>query len=322
MSSAILLPFLTFGAVVAAIAGIYSIVSDLYLRDRSRVSQRIDDEFRKRQRERVRKAMLFKDLSQRAMEVANEQQGPPTLRDRYLAMVEQSGKDVTPQRWLLVTAIVAVCVGLLAGLARQSLVVGLIGVIVGGSIPLIYLQMVRKQRLEKLLSQLPDAFDLMGRVIRAGQTMSQGLQAVADEFPPPIATEFSYCYEQQNLGLSPELSMRDLARRTGLLEIKIFVTALLVQQQTGGNLAEMLDKLSAIIRQRYRLRGQIKALTAEGRFQAVILLALPIVMFLIFMVMNPAYESELLKHPSLIAATLVCEGIGGLWIRKIVNFDF
>ena len=165
--------------------------------------------------------------------------------------------------------------------------------------------------MEKLLSQLPDAFDLMGRVIRAGQTMSQGLQAVADEFAPPIATEFSYCYEQQNLGLSPELAMRDLARRTGLLEIKIFVTAMLVQQQTGGNLAEMLDKLSAIIRQRYRLRGQIKALTAEGRFQAAVLLALPIVMFFVFLVLNPAYEAELLKHPSLIVATLVCEGHRG-----------
>ena len=152
--------------------------------------------------------------------------------------------------------------------------------------------------------------------------MSQGLQSVADEFAPPIASEFSYCYEQQNLGLSPEVALRDMARRTGLLEIKIFVTAMLVQLQSGGNLAEMLEKLSAIIRQRYRTRGQIKALTAEGRFQAVVLLALPVVMFLIFLVLNPAYESELLKHPSLIAATLVCEGLGGLWIRKIVNFDF
>ena len=126
----------------------------------------------------------------------------------------------------------------------------------------------------------------MARVIRAGQTMSQALLAVADEFPPPIAGEFSYCYEQQNLGLSPETAFRDLARRTGLLEIKIFVLALLVQQQTGGNLAELLDKLSAIIRERYRIRGQIKTLTAEGRMQAMVLLALPPGMFLLMLVMN------------------------------------
>jgi tight adherence protein B len=115
--------------------------------------------------------------------------------------------------------------------------------------------------------------------------------------------------------------MRDLARRTGLLEIKIFVTGMLVQLQAGGNLAEMLEKLSAIIRQRYRLQGQIKTLTAEGRFQAIILLALPVVMFLLFLILNPEYESQLLKHPTLIVATLACEGMGGLWIRKIVNID-
>ena len=121
--------------------------------------------------------------------------------------------------------------------------------------PLLYVQLKRKRAAGEAPAQLPDAFDLMGRVIRAGQTMSQALQAVADEFPQPIAGEFAYCYEQQNLGLPPEVALRDLARRTGLLEIKIFVLALLVQQQTGGNLAELLDKLSTIIRERFRIRG-------------------------------------------------------------------
>ena len=116
--------------------------------------------------------------------------------------------------------------------------------------------------------------------------------------------------------------MRDLARRTGLLEIKLFVTAVIVQQQTGGSLAEMLDKISFIIRQRYRTRGQIKTLTAEGRMQAVILLGLPIVMFFGFLIMLPEYESKLLEHPSLIATTLTFELLGALWIRKIVNFDY
>src|SRR5215831_2903505 len=111
--------------------------------------------------------------------------------------------------------------------------------------------------------------------------MSQALQAVADEFDTPISTEFAYCYEQQNLGLSPEVAMRDLARRTGLLEIKIFVLALLVQQQTGGNLAELLEKLADIVRERFRMRAKIKALTAEGRLQAIILLALVPLLFLL-----------------------------------------
>ena len=185
-----------------------------------------------------------------------------------------------------------------------------------------YVRYKRKARLAKLLSQLPDAFDLMSRVVRAGQTMSQALQAVADEFSQPIAGELSYCYEQQNLGLPPEVAMRDLARRTGLLEVKIFVTAVIVQPQTGGSLAEMLDKLSQMIRQRYRTQGHIQTLTAEGRMQAMILLALPVVMFFGFLIMMPDYEGKLLDHPGLIVATIGLEVVGALWIRKIINFDF
>ena len=150
----------------------------------------------------------------------------------------------------------------------------------------------------------------MGRVIRAGQTMSQALQAVADEFPPPIAGEFAYCYEQQNLGLPPEAALRDLARRTGLLEIKIFVLALLVQQQTGGNLAELLDKLSDVIRERYQIRGKIKALTAEGRMQAIVLLALPPALFLIMLVMNRDYAGDPARVPHAHLADARLRGAG------------
>jgi tight adherence protein B len=320
--TSLLLPLLTFVAVVVAVAGVYSIFSDLYLRDRTRVSQRIDDEFRVRQRERARKAMLFKDFNQLAAEAAGGLEPRSGLRSWLTELVEQSGMDLTVQRLVTMAVAAAVVPGLLLGLWRQSIVIGVAAAVLGAPLPVLYVEFKRKTRLEKLLSQLPDAFDLMSRVVRAGQTLSQAMQAVADEFDQPIASEFSYCYEQQNLGLAPEVAMRDLARRTGMLEIKIFVTAVLVQQQTGGSLAEMLDKLAGVIRQRYRIRGQIKTLTAEGRMQAMILLALPIAMFFGFLFLNYDYESKLLEHPSLIAATLGCEVFGALWIRKIVNFDF
>ena len=116
--------------------------------------------------------------------------------------------------------------------------------------------------------------------------------------------------------------MRDLARRTGLLEIKIFVLALLIQQQAGGNLAELLDNLSAIIRERFRIVGKIRALTAEGRMQAVVLLALPPALFLLILLLNRDYGQVLLDYPWILVATFGCEAIGALWIRKIVNFDF
>jgi tight adherence protein B len=281
----------------------------------------VDDEFRKRVRNKAQKSMLFKDLRALAVETAGEEQRP-SLRQRFDGMVEQSGLDLTPSTLLAIAAGASIGLGLVGGLVRQDILVAAVGAIIGAIVPIFYVNMKRNARQEKLLSQLPDAFDLMSRVIRAGQTMSQGLLAVADEFSPPIAGEFAFCYEQQNLGLPPETALRELARRTGLLELKIFVLAMLIQQQTGGNLAELLDKLSHIIRERYKMRGKVKALTAEGRVQAMVLLALPPFMFLLMLGMNRSYGGILLESPSLLWMTLISEGIGALWIRKIVNFDF
>jgi tight adherence protein B len=321
MSPAIL-TFLTFLAVVTACAGAYSILSDVYLRDRSRVSQRVDEEFRKRARARAQKSMLFKDLRALVAETGVPEEGQPSLRQRFETMIEQSGLDITSQKLLLIAGGGAIGLGLVGFLIRQNILVGAVGALLGGALPIFYVNLKRNQRTEKLLSQLPDAFDLMSRVIRAGQTMSQALQAVADEFSPPVAGEFAYCYEQQNLGLPPETALRELARRTGLLELKIFVLAMLVQQQTGGNLSELLDKLANIIRERYKLRGKIKALTAEGRIQAMVLLGLPPGMFFLMLAMNRSYAGILVENPVLIWVTLISEAIGALWIRKIVNFDF
>ena len=297
-------------------------MSDVYLRDRSRVSQRVDDEFRKRVRARAQKSLLFKDFGTLVADAVAGEEERPDLRRWFEAMVEQSGLDLTPSKLLTIAVGTSLGLGLLGGLLRHNILVAAVGAIVGGAAPIFYVNVKRNARLEKLLSQLPDAFDLMSRVIRAGQTMSQGLQAVADEFSAPIAGEFAFCYEQQNLGLSPETTLRELARRTGLLELKIFVLAMLVQQQTGGNLAELLDKLSHIIRERYKMRGKIRALTAEGRVQALILLGLPPFMFLLMLTMNRSYAGVLLENPTLIWMTLISETIGGLWIRKIANFNF
>jgi tight adherence protein B len=318
----LLLFLLTFLAGVLAVVGIYSILSDLYLRDRSRVSKRVDEQLRARQRERVKKSLLFKDLVPLAGETASDTEERPTLRQRFESLLEQSGLDLSLRRLLLIMAGAGLVVGLVANLIRPNVVVAAVAALTGAGVPLLYVHLKRKARLEKMMAQLPDAFDLMARVIRAGQTMSQALQAIADEFEPPIAAEFAYCYEQQNLGLPPEVALRDLARRTGLLEVRIFVVALLVQQQTGGNLAELLERLATVIRERFRIRGKVRVLTAEGRYQALVLLALPVALFLILLAVNRNYAQVLLEHPGLLAGMFFFEVVGALWIRKIVNFDF
>lgn len=318
-----LLTLLTFAAVAMAVFGIYSLVSDLFLRDRSKLSRRVDDEFRLRRREQIQKSSLFKtDFEHLAAQAASEDGPGPTLQQRFATMVEQSNLKITPEKLVVLMAGAGAASGAIFGLLRQNIFAAVAAGLAGALIPFLYVRSKQASRMKKLMNQLPDAFDLMARIIRAGQTMAQALQAVADEFDQPIAGEFAYCYEQQNLGLPPEIALRDLARRTGLLEIKIFVLALLVQQQSGGNLAEMLDKLAHVIRERMRLRGKIRAVTAEGRAQAVLLLALPVVLLFAFTMMSDVYAQALSKYPNLILAAFVAEGIGALWIRRIVNFDF
>lgn len=315
-----LLSILTFAAAAMAVAAAASLVSDLFLRDRARVGQRIDDEFRQRQRQRAQRSSLFKDLDRISSEVATRDN--PPLRLRLETLLDQAGLEMSVER-LLITSLVLTLVGGVGGfLLRNSLIVGGIAGLVGGVLPYLYVLLKRRKRLDTLRLQLPDAFELMSRVVRAGQTISQAQQAVADEFAPPLAGEFSICYEQQNLGLPPDVALQDLARRTGVLEIQIFVTAMLVQQQSGGNLSELLERLAGTVRERIKMRSKIKALTAEGRFQGLVLLFLPVGLYLIMLAMNREFAVVLLDYPQVLLGAAVSEAIGAFWISRIVNFDF
>ena len=321
MSPAVL-TLLTFLAGALAVAGVYSIAMDLFLRDRARVSQRLDDEFSDRQAGQIRKSPLFKNLGKLGAEVALAKEFRWSLGKQLRAMVEQSGLDLTLSRLFAVCAGTGLVLGALGGFFGRSWLIGAGVGAVATVLPVLYVNYKRKKRREKLLSQLPDAFDLIARLVRTGQTTSQAFQGVADEFEPPISWEFAYCYEQQNLGLPPEVALRDMARRIDLVEIKIFVLAVIVQRQTGGNLAELIDNLSAIVRERFRIRGKIKVMTAEGRMEAAVLLAMPPVVFMLILFLNRNYAQVLLEHPKVIWAMLGFMLVGVVWIRKIINFDF
>lgn len=322
------LTVLTFLAAILSFLAVYSIVADLFFRDRLQVHQRMDEEFRQRQRAQAQRSPLVRALRKPNGEASGENQAappeqqPPQWLQRYRTMIDQSGVEVTPTRLPVIALGLGIGLGLLAGLLSGSLPLGLVVGLVFLALPFCYVQRRRTRRLNKLLTQLPDALDLIARVVRAGQTMAQAMRAVADEFEDPIATEFAYCYEQQDLGLPPEIALRDMARRTGLLEMKIFVLGIIVQRQTGGNLAIILENLAAVVRERFRVRDKIMVLTAEGRLQANVLLALPPLMFLVMLFLNPNYTDVLLAHPYYLLAMFVSMAFGTLWIRKIVHFDY
>ncbi|CAE7505023.1 unnamed protein product, partial [Symbiodinium sp. CCMP2456] len=168
----------------------------------------------------------------------------------------------------------------------------------------------RHHRQRELCRQLPEAFEMISRAIKAGQTVPAALQIIADHFEKPIATEFALCYEQQNLGMSRESALRRLAARSGVMELQIFVVALLVQARSGGDLIELLDNLALMIRKRLKLGDRVRALTGEGRMQAMVLIVLPIAAFLGIVSMAPDYASCLLERPWLLCATAIAQVAG------------
>lgn len=298
------------------------LLADLVEARRQEARRRLEEELRKRAQERAAGSLQYKDLYEMAAQGLREIRVRQTPWQRFVQLVEESGLTWQPGQLALLCLGLFLAAGAGSGVLTRQWPLALAIGIVAAVIPVVVVAAIRLRRREKLLSQLPDAFDLMSRSLKAGQTITQAFQAVAEEFSPPVSEEFGYCYDQQNLGLSPEAAMRDLARRTGLLEIKIFVLAVMVHRQTGGNLSELLDKLSRVIRERYRIRGAIQALTAEGRMQAIILLALPFVILAIMTIINRPYAMILFQHPWLLVAMGISMIIGAFWMQKIINFDY
>ena len=190
------------------------------------------------------------------------------------------------------------------------------------ALPWCWLYVRRRKRLQEFGRQLPQALDLISRALRAGHSLSSGFELVSTELPNPISTEFRRCYEEQNLGIAFDDAVKGMANRVPDLDLRFLATALILQRQTGGDLAEVLDKIADLIRGRFQLRGQIQALTGEGRLSGIVLLALPPVLFLVMYYMNPAYCRPLFDDPlgqQMLMAAVASQIVGALVIRKIIN---
>jgi len=189
-------------------------------------------------------------------------------------------------------------------------------------IPIGYLMFARKQRLGKFGRQLPEALELLGRSLRAGHSLNAGFGLVASETDAPLATEFGRAFEEQNLGIPLEEAIEDMAGRVPNMDLRFFATAVILQRQTGGDLAEILDKIGHLIRERLQILGQIQALTGEGRMSGIVLLALPPVLFLVMLKMNYEYAMTLFTDPTgryLLCGALVSQVLGAIVIKKIIT---
>jgi tight adherence protein B len=188
--------------------------------------------------------------------------------------------------------------------------------------PIFLMKWRGKRRIGKFNAQLPDALDMLSRSLKAGHSLGAGFGLIAQEVTDPLGREFGRCFEEQNLGVSLEESLENMAVRIPNLDLRFFATAVILQRQTGGDLAEILEKISQLIRARFRLAGQIQALTGEGRLSGIVLLALPPGLFLMMFFTNREYVMKLFTDPMgkwMLGGTIILQLVGAWTIKKIID---
>jgi tight adherence protein B len=247
----------------------------------------------------------------------------PQIRDAEL-ILQQAGITWTLQTLLLLSLGTAFGLGSMVLILSRSVPVALVATVVGAMLPNMYVRHRRTKRFNAFEELLPEAIDLVGRALRAGHPLSAGFKMAADDGPEPVATEFRRVFEEQRFGLPVQDSLLSMADRVNLVDVRILVTAILIQREVGGNLAEILDNLAAVVRARFTIRRQIRVYTAQGRMTGYLLSALPLILFALLYTINAQYMSILFTDPIgkiLVVVAVTMQFIGFLWIRKIIKIE-
>lgn len=234
----------------------------------------------------------------------------------------QSGLNLDVTKFFLLTFILGGLFGGVAFVFSPLKIVAPAAGICGALLPFMLVKWRRNKRMDKFGAQLPAALDLMQQALRAGQSLPAGIQLVGEQLSEPLGPEFQKAYEQQNLGVPLTDSLKDMADRIDNLDMQFFVTAVTLQRQTGGDLAEILDKISHLVRERIQIKGMIQALTGEGRISGVVLLGLPPVLFLVMLRLNYEYVMQLFVDPlgqKMLAGATFMQLIGAFTIKKIID---
>jgi tight adherence protein B len=248
----------------------------------------------------------------------------PQLWDLHHLLV-QSGLKWTLAGLATRVLTVAIVMGLVVLVALQRPTIAVIAFVLGGAVPYLYVRWKRKKRIERLESQLPDAIDLLARAVRAGHPLSEGLRMASEEALEPLASEFRITFEEQKFGLPFEEALMGLGDRVEVVDVRILITAILVQREVGGNLSEILEQIAETMRARFNLKRQVRVYTSQGRMSGYTLAALPIVVGAVISLINPDYMRTLFTEPlgqALLMSAGVLQGIGFLWIRRIVDVRY
>ena len=317
---------LTFAVFVGIVLGAYyAFVVRLERDDRSRLLRRLgrpkktSDLFKpgelERPVDRLSHVRAMQSLLSRATGLSN-----PLER-----LIVQSGMPITVGALVLMSVLLG-CVGyLFVKVLTHFTFLALGAAPMFASIPVMFVRWKRTRRFRTFEEQFPEAIELMARALRAGHTFPTGILMVAEEMPNPMAAEFKLLYDRQNFGMSLNDALKGLAERVPILDARFFTTAVLTQRETGGNLSEILDNLAAVIRDRFKVKRQVRAVTAHGRITGWILSALPPVLALILAAVSPEFMKPMITDPlgiRMIAVGCTMQVIGTLIIRKLVNIRY
>ena len=225
---------------------------------------------------------------------------------------------------LLLSLATAVATGIVLRLVSGSMAFALVGVLVGALMPYSYASFRRSRRFQKFEELFPQAIDTLARAVRAGHALTTALELISNEVAEPVASEFRKLFEEQKFGLPMRDALINLTERMPLVDVKFFVTAVMLQRETGGNLAEILDNLSYVIRERFKIQRQVRVFTAQGRLTMILLMLLPPIIVTTMLIMNPGFIRPLFTDPighTLIVGGITLQTIGYFVIRRIIQIQ-
>jgi len=266
--------------------------------------------------------------------VRQEKHGPLPVIDKVLAqsnagaglkrLIEKSGVETTPSAIVMTALVAAAATWVIAGLLTSRPFVQPLLSVAALIAPFAWLKRKAAKRLKRFEEQFPEALDLLSRAIRAGHAFQTAMGMVADELPAPVGPEFKKTFDQQNYGLPLKDALNELAERVGLLDVRFFVTAVLIQRDTGGNLSEILDNLAHVVRERFKILRQVRVHTAHGRFTGYVLLALPALLACALMYINPDHMGLLFSEKlgqMMVVGAIIMQTIGYFWIRQVIKIE-
>jgi tight adherence protein B len=238
--------------------------------------------------------------------------------------LQQSGTAMTLSAVILTTLMFGVLASIATFMFTHLLWAAIVAFVLGLGVQPLILKRKRSKRIDRFEERFPEALDLLSRAVRAGHAFSAGMKMVADELDDPVGPEFRKSFDEQNYGLPLKESLNGLAERIPLLDVKFFATAVLIQRETGGNLAEILDNLANVVRERFKIRRQVRVHTAHGRFTGYVLMALPAFLAIALMFINPEHMNLLFRESigqMMLMVCIVMQAIGFIWIKQIVKIE-